>query len=85
MAKRKRYKAVFARFFVILNFSLFYSLNSLFLIMHEINGGLIIITITFTHIVVILRLGGCVAMKIFTLTPQYVVAANFSLRRIYAG
>ena len=53
--------------------------------MHEINGGLIIITITFTHIVVILRLGGCVAMKIFTLTPQYVVAANFSLRRIYAG
>jgi len=31
------------------------------------------------------RSGDSVTMKIFTLMPQYVVAANFSLRRRYAG
>jgi hypothetical protein len=34
---------------------------------------------------VIARLGGCVTMKNLTLMPQNVVAANFSLRRIYVG
>jgi hypothetical protein len=39
----------------------------------------------FQDMSVIIRLGDCFTMKNFMLTPQNVVAANFSLRRIYAG